>query len=199
LSLISLVMAPIELRIDALDPAMPLALVGDQPIKVAGQGFHPGMTITMLFPGGGSGQLSGEQLRDLTPDAFSLIAAFNNNPGLYRIRINSPDAAPSEWFAFRVAPINLSPEIAEVKPGPLVNGVQRVTVHGHNFQQNLGFLLIRPDGRPDYPPHAPGVGHLGRPALRTSGGARPLPDPGPKSLRQKFQPCPLQHPDSLTN
>jgi len=143
--------AALQPRIHSLEPATPLALIGDQPIKITGSGFQPGMTVTMLFPSGGSGYLSGEQLREITREGFFLVAAFNNNPGHYRIRLNAPDGMHSEWFAFRVVPINLSPEIAEVKQGALENGVQRITVNGRNFQQNVGVVLIRPDGRPDYP------------------------------------------------
>lgn len=143
--------ASLQPRIYSIEPATPLALIGDQPIKIAGSGFQPGMTVTMLFPSGGSGHLSGEQLREITRDSFFLVAAFNNNPGHYRIRLNSPDGMHSEWFAFRVAPLNLSPEIVEVKQGEAADGVQRITVNGRNFQQNMGVVLIRPDGRPDYP------------------------------------------------
>jgi DNA-binding winged helix-turn-helix (wHTH) protein len=143
--------AAVQPRIHSIEPETPLALVGDQPIKIAGGGFRPGMRVTMLFPGGGIGLLSGEQLREVAPDGFTLIAAFNNNPGQYQIKINSPDGMHSEWFAFRVAPLNLWPEIAEVKLRALADGVQRVTVNGRNFQQNVGVVLVRPGGLIDYP------------------------------------------------
>ncbi|MCI0391164.1 MAG: transcriptional regulator [Acidobacteria bacterium] len=139
-------------RIYAIDPPTPLAWVGDQPIVVTGDGFQPGQTVTMTFPSGGFGNLSGSsQVTDLTNDSFTLIAAFNNIPGEYSIRVNTPDGRHSNWFTFRVAPLFLKPEITEVRPGRIENGVRWFTFTGRHFQQNLGAVIYYPDGSREFP------------------------------------------------
>jgi DNA-binding winged helix-turn-helix (wHTH) protein len=137
-------------QIDSIEPAIPSAWIGDKPIKVNGRGFHQGLSVTMLFPGGGSAALSGGQVLDVTAESFTLIADFNNNPGEYRIRVNSPGRTHSDWLVFDVLPVSLLPEIVEVKPRGIANGMQRIAVNGRNFLQSVSAVLIYPDGRTEY-------------------------------------------------
>ncbi|MEP7340922.1 MAG: transcriptional regulator [Acidobacteriota bacterium] len=137
-------------QIDSIQPAAPLAWIGDKSIRVSGSGFRPGLSVTMVFPGGGSTSLSGTQVLNVTLEGFTLIADFNNNPGQYRIRVDSPEGLHSDWLTFDVLPISLLPEIVEVKPGGIVNGMQRVTANGHNFLQSVSAVLIYPDGQIEY-------------------------------------------------
>lgn len=137
----------LQVQIFSMDPASPLAWVGDKPIRIAGEGFQIGQSVTMVFPNGGSGTLSGSQLRDLSPNSFLLLAAFNNNAGDYRIRVNLPDGTQSDWFYFRVTPMNLWPQVETIKQVEPREGFQRIQVTGYNFQQGLSVRLEHPTGK----------------------------------------------------
>ncbi|MGH9935997.1 MAG: hypothetical protein ACREAM_07105, partial [Blastocatellia bacterium] len=138
-------------QVFSLEPATPSAWIGDKPIRVYGKGFRSGLTVTMVFPSGGSASLSGIQVLNVTDESFTLIADFNNNPGEYRIRVNNPEGRRSDWMTFDVLPISLLPEIIELKQGRMANGLQRIRVTGRNFQQGVSSVLIYPDGQVEYP------------------------------------------------
>jgi len=142
----------VEPRIDSIEPVTPLAWIGDKPIKVNGRGFRPGLSVMMLFPGGGSANLTGVATLNITPESFILIADFNNNPGEYSIRVNLAEGLQSNWWAFNVHPVNLMPEIDEVKQGREVNGKRQVTVNGRNFLQSVHAVLVHPGGYTEYLP-----------------------------------------------
>jgi len=46
-------------RSNSISPATPIATVGNQNVSVFGSNFVNGLTVTVFFPGGGSGTLSG--------------------------------------------------------------------------------------------------------------------------------------------
>ncbi|HMV84160.1 MAG TPA: transcriptional regulator [Blastocatellia bacterium] len=140
-------------RIDAIEPASPTAWIGDKVIKVRGFGFQPGLSVMMLFPGGGSATLSGTQLLDVQPDEFTMLVDFNNNPGEYRIRIHSPEDLHSDWFVFDVSPISLLPQITDIKQIGFIEGSPtkaRVDIIGSNFLQHAHAVLFYPDGQTEY-------------------------------------------------
>lgn len=137
----------VQPQIDSIEPASPPAWIGDKQIKINGRGFRPGLSVMMVFPGGGSGaNLSGAAVLNVTPESFVLLADFNNNPGEYRIRVDLADGSQSDWWTFDVLPANFSPEIDEVKEGRAVNGKRQIVVNGRNFLQHVHAALIHPDG-----------------------------------------------------
>lgn len=137
-------------RIDSIEPATPPAWIGVKPIKVRGSGFHPGLSVTMTFPGGGGITLDGVAVLDVASNEFTLMADFNNNPGEYRIRINSPEGMNSDWLVFDVLPASLLPAITSVKQIGTSNGKVRIAVAGSNFLQNVSAILVYPDGEKEY-------------------------------------------------
>jgi len=138
-------------RIDSIEPASPNAWIGDGQIKVNGRGFRQGLSVMMLFPGGGSGaNLTGVAVLNVTPESFILKADFNNNPGEYSIRVDLAEGLQSNWWPFDVLPINLLPEIDEVRQGRVVNGKLQVTVNGRNFIQHVHAVIIHPGGHREF-------------------------------------------------
>ncbi|HKQ74267.1 MAG TPA: winged helix-turn-helix domain-containing protein [Blastocatellia bacterium] len=139
-------------RIDSIEPKTPVAWIGDEPIKVSGRGFRPGLSVTMVFPSGGSATLSGVAVGNVSPNEFTLLADFNNNPGEYRIRVNTPDGLNSNWWVFDASRIDLLPEITDVKQIETIDAKHRVAVSGRNFLQQVHAVVIYPDGKVDYLP-----------------------------------------------
>lgn len=139
-------------HIEFIEPASPLAWIGDKPIKIHGSGFQPGSTVLMVFPGGGSATLNGVAVQNAKFDELTMTVDFNNNPGEYRIRVNSPEGTNSSWFVFDVLPVNLLPIINEVKQIGTINGKVRIAVSGSNFSQSVHAVVLYPDGQKDYLP-----------------------------------------------
>ncbi|MGH9802420.1 MAG: winged helix-turn-helix domain-containing protein, partial [Blastocatellia bacterium] len=137
-------------QIVSIEPDAPSAWIGDKPIKIRGSGFRSGLSVMMLFPGGGSATLQGVAVLDVTANEFTLLADFNNNPGEYRIRINSAEGVNSNWFDFDVLPASLLPEINEVKQAKADNGKLRLAISGRNFLQSVHAVLTYPDGQKEY-------------------------------------------------
>lgn len=139
-------------HIDFMEPASPLAWIGDKPLKIHGSGFQPGSTVLMVFPSGGSATLNGVAVQNVTSNELTMIVDFNNNPGQYRIRVNSPEGTNSSWFVFDVSPANLLPVVTEVRQIGTSNGKVRIAVSGSNFSQSVHAVVLYPDGQKDYLP-----------------------------------------------
>lgn len=148
-------------QIEAIEPATPAAWIGDKPITVRGSGFRPGLSVIMLFPGGGSATLSGTQVPNVRPDEFTMLVDFNNNPGEYRIRVNLPEGSLEElnsgWFVFDVSSINLMPNITNIKQTNRQTSrtesrpdKAHIAVTGSNFLQSAHAVLFYPDGQTEY-------------------------------------------------
>lgn len=128
--------------ITSISPSTPTASNSDQNVTVNGTNFQNGMTVTIFFPGGGSGTLSGSQLTNVTPTQFTMVVTLNLS-GQYGIRINNPSGLMSGIFNFTVRP-----GITSVSPSsPCVRGVdQSVTVNGAGFQSGLTVTVFFPTG-----------------------------------------------------
>ncbi|MFN0141780.1 MAG: FG-GAP-like repeat-containing protein, partial [Pyrinomonadaceae bacterium] len=128
--------------ISSISPSSPLASNSDQNIAVSGNNFQAGMTVTVFFPGGGSGTLSGSQLLNVTPISFTMVVTLNLS-GTYGIRINNPSGLVSGTFNFMVRP-----SITSISPAsPCVRSVdQSVTVNGAGFQSGLTVTVFFPGG-----------------------------------------------------
>jgi len=72
------------------------ATAGNQNVSVTGSQFQSGLTVTVGFPGGGSGTLSGTQILNVTASSFVMVINFNGNPGGYTIQVNNPDGGVSK-------------------------------------------------------------------------------------------------------
>jgi len=89
-------------QISWISPSTPPRAAGNQNVWVYGSGFQSGLTVTVGFPGGGSGTLSGTQIQNVSDGSFMMVINFNNNPGSYWIRVNNPGGATSNTFYFNV-------------------------------------------------------------------------------------------------
>ena len=87
------------MKITSTSPTSPPRSNSDQSVDVNGSGFQPNLTVTVFFPGGGSGTLSGSQIQYSNSTKFTMIVTLNVL-GQYSIRVNNPDGAQSELFNF---------------------------------------------------------------------------------------------------
>jgi hypothetical protein len=87
-------------HITSISPSSPPATVGNQNVDVFGSNFQSGLTVTVFFPGGGSGTLSGSQILNVACTSFRMVINFNGNPGNYGIRVNNPNGQQSNTFNF---------------------------------------------------------------------------------------------------
>ncbi len=126
--------------ISSTSPTSPFSNSSNQNVNVSGSNFQAGMTVTVFFPGGGSGTLSGTQLQNVTPTSFTMVVTLNLT-GTYGIRVNNPSGLNSSTFNFTVRP-----SISSVSPSsPCVRGVdQSVTINGTGFQSGLTVTLFFP-------------------------------------------------------
>jgi hypothetical protein len=100
---------PVSPQITSISPSSPPATVGNQNVDVFGSNFQSGLTVTVFFPGGGSGTLSGSQILNVTCTSFRMVINFNGNPGNYGIRVNNPDGRQSNTFTFNVHAVASAP------------------------------------------------------------------------------------------
>ena len=89
-------------QITSISPSTPSRAAGNQNVWVYGSGFQSGLTVTVFFPSGGSGTLSGTQIQNVSAGSFMMVINFNNNPGSYSIRANNPSGPASNNFSFNV-------------------------------------------------------------------------------------------------
>jgi hypothetical protein len=90
-------------KIISLAPATPAPLRGDQRITVNGEGFQTNLAVTVTFPNGGTGTLSGaQQIQNVAAARFEMLINFNGNPGNYRLQARNPDGRTSASFPFTV-------------------------------------------------------------------------------------------------
>ena len=89
-------------QISYISPSTPSKTAGNQNVWVYGSGFQQGLTVTVFFPGGGSGLLSGTQIQNVSATSFMMVINFNNNSGPYSIRVNNPSGPASATFPFNV-------------------------------------------------------------------------------------------------
>lgn len=138
-----------SIRIDGMQPAQPNATIGDQRLVLKGLGFQSGQTVTVTFPGGGAGVLSGAQIEAVTSDSCAFWLDFNGNPGAYNLRVNHPDGRFSPWFNFAAAPLIEEPQIGKITVIASATPPYgcRVAVEGKHFQQNVQVFLERADGK----------------------------------------------------
>jgi surface antigen len=126
--------------VSQISPASPVAVVGNQNVIVSGSNFQPNLTVTVFFPGGGTGTLSGAQILNVTPTSFTMVIDFNGNPGSYSIRVNNPNnGGQSATFNFTVQSQQANPAVSSIAPSspPVTNSDQSVQVLGSNFQPGL--------------------------------------------------------------
>jgi pimeloyl-ACP methyl ester carboxylesterase len=133
--------------INSINPPSPIATVGNQNVTVNGSNFVSGLTVTVFFPGGGSGTLSGSQIQSVTSSSFVMVIDFNGNAGNYGIRVTNPGGAQSNTFNFTVQP-QTTPVINSINPpSPVATvGNQNMTVNGSNFVSGLTVTVFFPGG-----------------------------------------------------
>jgi hypothetical protein len=131
--------------ISSISPSSPTVSNSDQNVNVSGSNFQSGMTVTIFFPGGGSGTLSGSQLQNVTPTSFRMVVTLNI-VGTYGIRINNPSGRQSSTFNFQTQAA--TPSISSISPSGVCaqNGDRNFTVNGGNFVSGLTVTIFFPGG-----------------------------------------------------
>jgi len=134
--------------ISSISPSSPIATIGNQNVIVNGSNFVSGLTVTVTFPNGMTGTLSGSQIGGISSTSFTMAIDFNNVSGSYSIRVNNPGGSQSNTFGFTVQPQAASPSISSISPSSLVAtvGNQIVTVNGSNFVSGLTVTVTFPNG-----------------------------------------------------
>ncbi|MGH9847384.1 MAG: alpha/beta fold hydrolase, partial [Blastocatellia bacterium] len=134
--------------IRGISPASPVATRGNQNVTVNGSNFLSGLTVTVFFPSGSTGTLSGAQIQNVTATSFTMVIDFNGNPGSYGIRVNNPNNRQSTTFNFTAQPVPLDPVIIGITPSSPIatRGDQNVQVNGNNFQSGLSVTAFFPSG-----------------------------------------------------
>ena len=133
--------------ISSINPSAPFVKSIDQDVTVFGSNFQPNLTVTVTFPGGSSGTLSGTQVQNLTPSSFVLRITLGSAGG-WSMRINNPDGGQSPNFSFTVTNNTQTPTISSINPSnPIMQGAdQNVTVSGMNFVDGLKVNVTFPSG-----------------------------------------------------
>lgn len=136
--------------IDYIVPSQPVDIIGDQPIEVRGRYFQDGLKIKVGFPNGGTGELSGAQVRKSEGNFTSLdvLIDLNGNPGAYSFQVLNPDGQVSPPFTFEARHETQRPVISWISPAnpKTSGGEQPVAIYGHNFQNGLRVEVIQPNG-----------------------------------------------------
>ncbi|NOT62714.1 MAG: hypothetical protein HOP19_21105, partial [Acidobacteria bacterium] len=91
--------------ITSISPATPTASSLDQNVTVFGSGFQSGLTVTVTFPGGGTGTLSDSQIQSVTSTSFVMVVTLNAT-GTWSIRANNPGGGSSNTFSFNVQAVS---------------------------------------------------------------------------------------------
>ena len=133
--------------INSINPTSPTASSIDQNIIVNGINFQFGLTVTVMFPNGTTGTLSGTQIQNVTANSFIMRITLGN-AGNWNIRVNNPNGGQSNVFGFVVQSSVQPPLIFSINPtAPVVgNTDQDITVSGDNFQQNSTVAITFPNG-----------------------------------------------------
>jgi len=133
--------------VSSLNPPSPSASNVDQNVTVTGSNFQPGLTVTLTFPGGGTGTLSGTQIQNVTGTSFTMRVTFGG-AGTWSMRVNNSNGGQSAPFGFTVLSNVQAPVIYSINPiTPIARGTdQDVVVSGSNFQQNLQVPITFPGG-----------------------------------------------------
>lgn len=136
--------------IESIVPSQPVDIIGDQPIEVRGHNFQDELKIKVEFPNGGSGELSGAQIRksDGNSTSLNVLIDLNGNPGTYSFQVLNPDGQVSPRFTFEARHETQRPAISWISPAApkTGGGEQPVAVYGHNFQNGLRVEVIQPNG-----------------------------------------------------
>jgi hypothetical protein len=140
-----LVQAPPAPQISSIAPASPTASPSNQQIRVNGSGFQSGLTVTVNYPGGTS-TLSGNQILNVTPTGFDVLAVLST-AGSYSFRVNNPGGAQSNVFAFQVQPPP-APQISSISPASPTAGPsnQQIRINGSGFASGLTVTVTYPGG-----------------------------------------------------
>jgi pimeloyl-ACP methyl ester carboxylesterase len=132
--------------VSSISPSTPQTSTSDQNIMVNGSNFTSGLTVTVTFPSGGTGTLSGSQLQSVTSSSFVMRITLNA-AGTWRIRVNNSSGEQSSQFSFNVVSAQ-TPSISSVSPSsPTVSSSdQNVQVTGSNFQNGMTVTIFFPGG-----------------------------------------------------
>ncbi|MEO8360709.1 MAG: putative Ig domain-containing protein [Vicinamibacteria bacterium] len=133
--------------IHSIAPGMPQVALSPQSVTVSGSNFQAPFTVTVFFPGGGSTNLSGAQILNVTSSSFVMNTAFST-AGAWGVRVSNPDGSQSNLFNFTVQSTIQSPAVGSINPtAPVARASdQELSVYGSNFQQNLTVSLTAPGG-----------------------------------------------------
>ena len=121
----------------SISPSSPFQSSTDQSVTVSGSGFQAGLTVTVFFPGGATGTLSGSQIQNLASSSFRMVITLGS-AGSWGIRVNNPNGQRSSTFNFTVQSPPV-PSISFISPSsPTASGNnESVLVNGGNFQSGL--------------------------------------------------------------
>jgi hypothetical protein len=95
----TVVSAPALPAISAISPSNPTVKVESQTVSVSGSNFQPGLTVTLVGPGGSTSTLSGSQIQNVTSNSFRMIITLRD-PGAYSIRVTNSNEQQSNIFSF---------------------------------------------------------------------------------------------------
>ncbi|MEK7856716.1 MAG: hypothetical protein AAB288_11550, partial [Acidobacteriota bacterium] len=118
-------------RVFSINPETPVSSAADQDIFVSGANFKPGLTVDIVFPGGGGTTLSGAQIQNITDTSFIMRATLGG-PGAWSIKVKNTDNQESSLFSFNVLSSIGNPYVNSINPTtPIEGGAdQNVVVHG---------------------------------------------------------------------
>lgn len=133
--------------VSSINPSSPISGNVDQNVTVSGTNFQAGLTVTVTFPNGGTGTLSGTQIQNVTSTSFIMRITLGTS-GNWSMRVNNSDGGQSNPFGFKVLSNVQAPTIFSINPSiPVVRSTdQDVFVSGNNFQQNLVVDITFPSG-----------------------------------------------------
>lgn len=141
------VQAPAPPTVTSINPASPSANNVDQSVVVNGTNFQLGLTVTLTFPGGGTGTLSGTQIQNVSSTLFTMRVTLGT-AGSWSMRVNNPNGGQSGPFGFNVQSGIQQPVVYSINPATPIAGStdQDVIVSGANFQPNLQVPITFPGG-----------------------------------------------------
>lgn len=131
--------------INSISPNQPMATKGNQNIIVNGANFQNGLSVSLTFPNGNIGSLSGTQIQNVTNNSFTMIIDFSGVAGNYSVRVNNPSGQQSNTYSFAV---QLPAVTLTVSPSSGQQNAVTFNYGGNNYTPNgaIRRILTNPNG-----------------------------------------------------
>ena len=134
-------------RITAIAPETPTVNPKPQLITVTGDGFVPGLTLTIRTPGGDVRTLSGQDIVSPRATSFRANVLFDA-AGPYEFVVMNTDGTKSDPFRVQAKAAQKQPRIDQIDPAELSKSQepQVVTIRGNNFEPGIKISVTDPTG-----------------------------------------------------